>query len=175
MKRRMKTRATGVYRSSSGRYEIAFRDTTGKLRFQVVGGSFEDAKSTRADLVARMAKGERVSPSKVTFATVAESWYEAKAPRLRERTRRDYRASLDLVLLPRFGRLPLAAVDADAIAKLIRDLEREGLHAVDPKRPKRPLGRSAIVNYLKPAKQVVRLAIRRRLVTADPFAVGRGP
>jgi hypothetical protein len=38
---------------------------------------------------------------------------------------------------------PHAAVDADAIAKLIRDLEREGLHAVDASRPVRPLGRSS--------------------------------
>src|SRR4051794_8373203 len=44
--RRVKTKAPGVYRSSSGKYEIAFRDSDGKLRFKVVEGSFEDAKAT---------------------------------------------------------------------------------------------------------------------------------
>jgi integrase len=163
--------AVGVYKSISGRYEIAYRDSAGKLRFQVFDGSFEDAKNARADLIARMAKGERVVAARQSFAELAEVWFAGKAPRVRPRTRAYYRDSLDLVLLPRFGHLRVQAVDADAIAKLIRELEKEGLHAIDRKRPIRPLSHSSVVNYLKPARATLALAVRRGVVQANPFAV----
>src|SRR5439155_12841133 len=66
-KRRTKTRAPGVFRSSSGAYEIVYRDSDGTLRSKVAGNDFEAAKATRADLVSKMAKGERVSRTKVVF------------------------------------------------------------------------------------------------------------
>ena len=50
-KRRTKTKATGVYKSISGTYEIAYRDSDGKLVFRVVDGGFEDAKAARAEIV----------------------------------------------------------------------------------------------------------------------------
>ncbi len=94
-----------------------------------------------------------------------------KAPRLRPRTQRYYRDALDTVLLPRFGKVRLAAVNADAVAKLVRDLERKGLQAVDRKRPARPLGHSSVVNYLKPGRGILALALRRGLISANPFDV----
>lgn len=54
MKRRTKTKAPGVYRSVSGKYEIAFRDSDGRSRFRT---SFEDAKALRAELVGKVKKG----------------------------------------------------------------------------------------------------------------------
>jgi integrase len=48
---------------------------------------------------------------------------------------------------------------------------RDGLHAIDKRRPKRPLSRSSISNYLKPANQAMRLAVRRGLIPSDPFQV----
>jgi hypothetical protein len=87
---------------------------------------------------------------RTTFAKLAEEWYAAKAPRLRKRTEHQYRTGLDLVLLPRFGSWRIAAIDAQAISDLTRDLERKGLHAIDSKRQVRPLGRSSVDNYLKP-------------------------
>jgi hypothetical protein len=45
---------------------------------------------------------------------------------LRPWTRKNYRAALDLVLLPRFGQMRLTAITPEQIAKLIRQLEREG-------------------------------------------------
>jgi integrase len=86
---------------------------------------------------------------------------------LRERTA----PGLDLVVLPRFGRWKVSAVNADAIAKLIRDLEREGLHAVDSSRKARPLGRSSIDNYLKPLQGVLAYAVRRGAINSSPFSV----
>jgi integrase len=67
---------------------------------------------------------------------------------------------LDLVLLPRFGAWRIGAIDEDAIAKLIRDLQREGLHAIDPARPVRPLSASSVINHLKPLGQTLAFAVR---------------
>jgi integrase len=64
----------------------------------------------------------------------------------------------------------VAAIDSEAIVALMRDLEREGLHAIDAKRPVRPLGYSSIVNYLLPAQGILRRAVKRKLVTSNPFA-----
>jgi len=129
------------------------------------------ALELQAELRQRAGKGERiVVNSKATFSELAESWFAGK--RLRPKTTRAYRDALDLVLLPRFGKLKIAVVnDADAIERLIRDLEREGLHAVDPKRPVRPLGRSSIENYLLPLQGVLDFAVRRRLIAVNAFSL----
>jgi integrase len=131
----------------------------------------KEAREGRATKLAAVARGEKVAPSKVTFAELAETWFEAKRQRLRGRTTDYYRSSLDLVLLPRFGSWRVAAIDADAIVVLTRDLEREGLHAIRPERKKRPLGRSSVTNYLKPLHGTLALAVRRRLIPSNPFDV----
>jgi integrase len=123
--------------------------------------------SVLADLRGRQARGERIIvPTKVTFAEVAEQWYESKH-RLRAWTRRGYRDALDNVLIPRFGSWKVAAIDAEAIASLIRELEREGLHAIDPERPARPLSASTIENYLKPLSGALGFAVRRGLLSSN--------
>lgn len=111
-----------------------------------------------------------LADAKTTFAELAEAWYQLKAARVRPRTASYYRMALDVVLLPRFGSHKLTAIDADAIAELVHDLEREGLHAIDPIRKVRPIGHSSIDNYLKPLQAVLALAMRRRLITIDPFS-----
>src|SRR5262249_11901049 len=124
----------------------------------------------QGELKRSKARGERVVvPTKLVFGELAESWYEAKRERLRARTARYYRDALDIALLPRFGSWRVPAIDADAIASFVRDLERVGLHAVDPSRDVRPLGRSSIVNYLKPMRAVLALAVRRGLIASNPF------
>jgi integrase len=68
----------------------------------------------------------------------------------------------------RFGGWVVSAIEVEDIAKLIRELEDEGLHALDPSRPKRGLGRSSIDNYLKPLQQVLEHAVRRKLISSNP-------
>lgn len=139
-------------------------------KYVPVQGGEREALALQADLRGRKARGERVVVNDRTkFEQLAEEWFEVKSARLRPRTATDYRAALDLVLLPRFGTWRIAAIDAEAISRLVRDLERHGLHAIDRTRPSRPLGRSAIENYLKPLQGVLALAVRRRLISADPF------
>lgn len=52
--RRTKTKAPGVYKSVSGKYEVAYRDSNGRQVFEKTDLSFEAAKEYRAELVARM-------------------------------------------------------------------------------------------------------------------------
>jgi hypothetical protein len=136
-------------------------------RYLPAGTSEKEALAKQADLRGREARGERIIvPTKITFAETAEQWYASKH-RLRAWTKRAYRDALDNVLIPRFGSWKLAAIDADSIARLIRDLEREGLHAVDPERPVRPLSASSIENYLKPLSGTLGLAVRRGLIASN--------
>ena len=119
-------------------------------------------------------RGERIAVNdKTTFAELAEQWLEARKTSgrrpLRTRTARYYRDGLDLVLLPRFGKWRVSAIDADAITTLVIALEREGLHAIDRNRAKRPLGKSSIENYLKPLQGTLKLAVRRKLIAVNPF------
>ncbi|MEJ7569920.1 MAG: site-specific integrase [Gaiellaceae bacterium] len=166
----------GIYRrktrdGKTTRYEIAYVDRDGRQRWETLG-NLNDARRRRAELVSKP-QAERTRPTKKLFAEVAEDWYLARCSSgrrpLRPRTARYYRDALDLVLLPRFGRSQLAAIDPDAIARLTRDLEQEGLHAIDPGRPVRPLGASSIENYLKPLQGIAGLAVRRRMILTNPF------
>ncbi len=166
--------APGVFkrrtRDGHVRYEVSFVDRDGRQRWETVGGKLEEAKRRRAELVSKPQE-QRRPPSRELFVDVAEAWFEAKAPKLRQRTRDYYRSALDAVLVPRFGRCRVAVIDADAIANLVRDLEREGLHAVDPGRPVRPLGQSSIENYLKPLAGSLAFAARRGWIPVSPFSV----
>jgi len=128
------------------------------------------ARARRGVLIDQTRRGEKpVLATKTTFAQLAESWLEGK--RLRPRTKAYYEDALRLVLVPVFGQRKIASISPEDIAKLIRSLEREGLHAIDPSRPVRPLGRSSIENYLKPLGQVLDLALRRRLIAVNPMSL----
>jgi integrase len=122
-KRRTKTKATGVYKSSSGRYEISFRDSSGKLRSQVVDGGFEDAKNERAAIVARMAQGERVAPTSLTLGGFADEWIRRQEGRVRPTTHTLYATYLRLHVQPRLGRRRLQAITVDDVAALIVSMQ----------------------------------------------------
>src|SRR5262249_33305580 len=85
--RRVKTRYEGVYKARSGNYEIAYRASDRKLRFQVVTGTAKEAAAARAAIMAKIGKGETVRLSRQTFRELAEVWFEGKANRLRPKTR----------------------------------------------------------------------------------------
>lgn len=165
--KRHKTRNRGItYRERQDGQRTYY--VYGDGRQVAVEGGEKEALQLQANLRTKTAP---LVPTRTKFKVVAEAWYEQKKPRLRRRTADYYRSALDLVLLPRFGNSPISAIDADAIAKLVRDLEREGLHALDKKRKVRPLGQSSIVNYLKPAQGTMAYALRRKLIATNPFAV----
>ena len=118
---------TGVYRSISGAYEVSFRDSDGRLRFETLpkGSTLADAKALRADKVVRLQRGERVVTTRVTVDEYAtETFFPAL--RVRERTQAIYESNYRLHIRPRLGRRKLAEVTVDDVARLIADLEREG-------------------------------------------------
>lgn len=170
--KRHKTANPGIY----------YRRRTGGSKTYIVhaNGRFvsfatqKEAVAYQADLRSKKARGERfIINDRTTFAEFAEQWLEMKRNSgkrpLRPRTAKEYQNALDLVLLPRFGKQLLRTIDAEAIAQLIRDLEREGLRAIDPKRRKRPLLRATIENYIKPLQGTLKLAVRRGLIPHNPF------
>jgi integrase len=164
--------ATGIYERQTAAgvvHDVNYTDRTGKLRWVVVHDHrISEAKRRRAELISKRPEDRR-EPSRKTFAEAAEAWWEQKMPKLRGRTASYYRTSLDLVLLPAFGRVPLGRIDVEAIARFIRDLQREGLHAVDPARPVRPLSKSSVENYTKPLQQTLAFAARRGWIVSSPW------
>ena len=117
----------GIYRRpSDGKYEISYPDSAGTARWQVVDGGLREARAERGEIVGKLGRGERVAPTKATFAAVAETWLEAQT-QLRPRTRQVYETQLRVHVLPRLGRRKIAAVTEDDIARLIAELQRQGL------------------------------------------------
>ena len=103
-----------------------------------------------------------MTSSRLTFAEVAEEWFASKR-HLRPWTRKNHRAALDLVLIPCFGSMRLTAITPEQIAKLIRELEREGPSG-------RPLSSSMIDGYLRPLNGTMAFAIRRGLIAVNPYS-----
>ncbi len=105
------------------RYEIAFRDSDGRQRRQVVEGGIRAARTALADVKSRMGRGERVVPRHdLTFAEAAERWLKSQTS-LRPATRDAYESSLNIHLLPAWGKLRLDRIDVDAVARLIERMQ----------------------------------------------------
>src|SRR5437763_13441731 len=86
--------ARGVYRNpSTGGYEIQFTDSDGRCRWKVVQGGLREARLARAEVEAKLGRGERVAPSRRPLAEVGEEWL-ASQHHLRKRTRQLYRTAL---------------------------------------------------------------------------------
>jgi hypothetical protein len=155
--KRHRTRYRGIsYRvraDGSRLYSIYFQGN-----YIAVEGGENEALAKQAELRGKAARGERhVLPAKMTFEEVAEIWLESK--RVRPYTRRNYRASLDNVLLPRFGRRKIASITTDDVAALIRMLERKGLAP------------ATITDYLKPLNGTMIFASRRGLIGLNPCSL----
>jgi Phage integrase, N-terminal SAM-like domain len=117
-KRHNVKKAPGIYnkldRHGNRRYEIAYRDSDGRLRFKVVPGNLEAAKAARAAIVDRKARGERVVPTTATFEEYADGWFEGLT--LRAETIELYRGTYKRHLLPVFGSRRLAEITVDDVA-----------------------------------------------------------
>src|SRR5947207_7667008 len=61
----------------AGVYEFTFRDSTHRQRWQTAkGDTLADAKAERAEMVARLHRGERVERTKRTVSDAAQAWLE---------------------------------------------------------------------------------------------------
>ena len=80
----------GIYRNpSTGGFEIQYTDSTGRVRWQRVPGGLRDARFARAEVQARLGRGELVLRARRTFAEVGEEWLAAQT-HLRPRTHELY-------------------------------------------------------------------------------------
>jgi integrase len=155
--KRIKTRHRGItYRLRADGSRTYYVYAGG--RFLAVDGGEKQALAKQAELRGRQAKGERVAPKPVRFKEAAEEWFESKR-HLRTWTKKSYRSALDRVLLPRFGHMKLGQITPDHLAKLIRELEQQGLSG------------SYIEELLKPLGGTFKYAMRRQLVTMSPLAL----
>jgi integrase len=155
--KRIRTRHRGIaYRVKANGTRTYYVYAGG--RFLAVDGGEKEALAKQAELRGRQARGERVAPKPVKFRQTAEEWFESKR-HLRAWTKKSYRSALDRVLLPRFGHLKLGQITPGHLAKLIRELEQEGLSA------------AYIEELLKPLGGTFKYAMRTQLVTMNPLAL----
>jgi hypothetical protein len=107
--------------------EVGFKDETGRQRWRTVDGGILAARKVRADLAARRARGESVTPKpKLRFGETAEKWLRGPVVDLRETTQAKYRCTVNKHLRPRFDVRRLDALTADHLAHLVRELRADG-------------------------------------------------
>ncbi len=156
--KRHATRHRGIsYRLRADRsrqYAVYFQG-----RYLGVEGGEREALAKQAELRGKAARGETpVMPTKASFAEIAEAWFESKR-RLRAYTRKNYRATLDRILIPRFGSMKITAITPEHVAVLIRDLEKKGLSS------------ATITDYTKPLSGTMAYAVRRGLIGVNPCSL----
>jgi integrase len=158
--KRHKTRHRGItyrLRSDGSRaYSVYIK---GSYR-QVEGGERE-ALALQGELRRKVARGERVKPTKAKFAEMADQWFESKR-KLRPWTRKNYRNALDRILIPKLGSMKITAITPDHVAALIRELEADGLSG------------KTIENYLLPLSGTLAFAVRRGVLSLNPCSLLTG-
>jgi integrase len=166
-----RTRYPNIYyrETPQGRaYEVSFYDHAKRRRWQRVEG-FDDiaaAKIALAEAQGKTRKGERTAPAGVTLTDVASRYLASvRFAKLGAWTQKNYRAALENEILPRLGRMKIAAVDDSTLAGLIDELERR-----EKKHGKGKLRQNSVENILKPLRGVFRHAVKEKLLSASPFA-----
>jgi integrase len=169
--RRIRSRYPNIFyrETPKGRaYEISFYDHARRRRWERVPGfdNVDAAVELLADRQGKRRRGERTAPTSVRFADVAQRYLDSRRfAQLGGWTRKNYSAVLEKEILPYFGPIKIAAVDAEMIADYIGVLE-----ARDKKHGKGKLRQSSVENGLLPLAAVLRFAVKERLITASPFA-----
>lgn len=125
---RLRTRVErGIFkrttRAGETRYEVAYTDSDAYQRWRTVP-TLTEARLLRAELVTRVASGERVAPSKVTLAEFAAEWLGQQQTRLRPTTHRLYGSYLAQHINPRLGTRKISSITVDDVAALIADMEQ---------------------------------------------------
>jgi integrase len=119
----------------------------------------------------RKSAGFPAPDTRVRFSDLAQEIRDQKQRKLRPSSFSAFEFALDKVLLPELGHLRPAQIGPDRIAGLVRALERDGLHAINPKQPKRGLAPASIRRYVSPLGPIFKLAVRRGAVPISPVAL----
>ena len=131
-----------------------------------------EAQHHITDVTAAMTAGSYADPRRgaVTFATVAEPWFDSKSG-LKPKSRAGYRSLLDVLVLPRWGDVRLSDITHADIQAWVHTL------ATDPaarqrkaSKPEDATGLSAarVVQAYQVLDQVLRYAVRSRYIAVNP-------
>jgi integrase len=108
-------------------FEIGYRDSTGRQRWQTVEGGITAARAARDDILGRKGRGERVQPNpRLRFRDAADGWFEGQAKALRPKTQEVYENALRTHLRPRWDGRRLDDIDVNQVARLVRELRAAG-------------------------------------------------
>ncbi len=117
----------GIYKRKTHdgvtRYEVAYVDSDGRQRWRTVP-TLREARTLRADLVSKVARGDRVAPVRITFADFADAWLTRQQSRLRPTTFELYGSYLRLNLKPRLGGRQLQSITVDDVASVIGEMQK---------------------------------------------------
>jgi integrase len=138
-------------------YEIPYLDSSGKRRWDTVHGSLSDAEARRAELRLRRRRGERIEPSRKTFAVYAEEWL-ARQTTVKTRTQELYSWAIKTHLVPFFGRRRIDQIDADHVASFIAQMTRAGYKGW------------TIKSVLRPLSIMFRQAARKGQIPVNPMS-----
>ena len=161
-RRRPVPRHPGIYHRPrpSGKvmppYEIAYLDSAGKRRWEIVHGSLDDAEARRAELRLRRRRGERVQPTRQTFDEYAAGWLELQT--VRPRTLEIYRWALNQHLVPYFGRWRLDQISVDDVAAYIAHMRKKQLKGW------------TITSSLRPLSMMLAQAARKGHIPVNPMS-----
>lgn len=143
-------RNRNIYRRYDGRFEVGYRDSTGRQRWTRAYDTVTAARAARDDLLGRKARGDRVQPNtRLRFGEAADRWLSGQVVDLRPATQAIYRNAIDNHLRPRWARHRLDAITVDDAANLVRDLRACGL------------ADNSIVGIIQVANRVFKYAQRR--------------
>jgi integrase len=141
----------GIYRRrtpSGDSWEITFTDSDGRQRWRTIYGGLREARAARADVVSKLARGERVAPSKLTLAEIAETWLDAQEKKLdkpdaklRRTTYERYATLVRLHILPCLGERRITSIDEDDVVALIAEMQAKNLRGATIRKALMVLGR----------------------------------
>ena len=148
--------ATAIDRRGNGRYRARYRAPDGRWRSKTFDRK-TDARRWLTNEVSMLTRGDWVDPraGEVPFEVVAERWMAGRVA-LRPSTRARDRSYLRSLILPRFGIIPIGAIQPSDLDAWIADLIDQG---------KAP---ATIHKAWQIVGGVFRLAARDRLIPLSP-------
>ena len=125
-KRRVKLEgrdSAGLYRSSSGRIEIAYR-VGGKLCWHSMpqGSSIAEARAKRAELTIKKSQGTLAAPSKLTVAKAVSIWLEEGKASWAPSTYSSREATMRLHVVPAIGTVRLRELTDDHLWRVVLEM-----------------------------------------------------
>jgi integrase len=158
-------------RNGETRYEVSYVDSDSRQRWRTVR-TLTEARQLRAELVTRVASGQRVAPSKMTLGEFADEWLAQQQSRLRPTTHTLYSSYMRHHVKPRLGTRKLSSITVDDVAALIADMEQGWRYRENDGRLERMQGKPfaawTIRGVLVILGRVLGRATRLGLLNANP-------